>query len=190
MAKFVDHNTSTLTSVIVAIGPERIQEMRVAPTAGDKASKTSRSPRLACTLPAPAEWLLTYFLAGGQRSGCLGRPPWRGRGRMPPTSCVQVALLTSDRSPSVCCFIWKVGAHSCVHFQSEHDFCRKIRTKALGECPVQRTYPQCWTRCYLGCSFHPAPASGLAWTPRASGYASICPGLSGATWEPGTSVAE
>lgn len=59
VAKFVDHNTSTLTSVIVAIGPERIQEMRVAPTAGDKASKTSCSPRLSRALSASAEWLLT-----------------------------------------------------------------------------------------------------------------------------------
>lgn len=33
VAKFVDHYTSTLAGLIVAIGPERIREMRVAPTA-------------------------------------------------------------------------------------------------------------------------------------------------------------
>lgn len=33
VAKSVDHNTSTLASLIVAAGPERMQEMRVAPIA-------------------------------------------------------------------------------------------------------------------------------------------------------------
>lgn len=37
--KFVDHNTSTLTGLIVAIGPERIQEMKWLPLPGDEASE-------------------------------------------------------------------------------------------------------------------------------------------------------